>query len=298
MRRDASRRTAGDFALMYETLANGLFNGLIYSLIAVGLALIWGITDVINFAHGDFLMIGMYAAYWLFTVGHLDPTFSAPLVAIVVAFVGFLTYALIIKRLQNAPPMAVILATFGLGLVLRQLAFIAFSPDYRSLPNTLLSGSVSLGHVSLGRPQVVTGIISLVVIGALFLLVYRSRWGHALQAVAEDREVAALVGISPNRVNAQIWMLGSGAVGLAGALLTTFFYVFPSVGEVFGLLAFVAVCMGGFGSLPGAFIAGILIGLIEAFTGYYIDPSLKTVGVFVLFILVLWYRPRGLFGRW
>ncbi|HEY0293762.1 MAG TPA: branched-chain amino acid ABC transporter permease, partial [Bordetella sp.] len=237
-------------------------------------------------------------AYWMFTLGHVDPTLSAPLVAILLGFVGFLTYALIIKRLQKGPPMAVILATFGLGLVLRQLAFIAFTPDFRNLPDTLLSGSLSLGPVSLGRPSVVTGVIALVLVAVLFVLVYRTRWGHALQAVAEDRQVAALVGISPDRVNAQVWMLGSASVGLAGALLTTFFYVFPSVGTVFGLLAFVAVCMGGFGSLPGAVIAGILIGLIEAMTGYFVAPALKTASVFILFILVLWYRPRGLFGRW
>jgi branched-chain amino acid transport system permease protein len=258
---------------MFEALSAGLFNGLIYAAVAVGLALIWGITDVINFAHGEFLMLGMYAAYWLYTLGHIDPTLSAPLVAVALAFVGFLTYALIIRRLQKGPAMAVILATFGLGLVLRQIAFIAFSPDYRSLPDTLVSGSVTMAGISLGRPQVVTGLIALVV-------------------------VAALVGISPDRVNAQVWMLGSAAVGLAGALLTTFFYVFPSVGTVFGLLAFVAVCMGGFGSLPGAFIAGILIGIIEAMTGYFVAPAMKTVSVYILFILVLWYRPRGLFGRW
>lgn len=162
---------------MFEALSAGLFNGLIYAAVAVGLALIWGITDVINFAHGEFLMLGMYAAYWLYTLGHIDPTLSAPLVAIVLAFVGFLTYALIIKRLQKGPAMAVILATFGLGLVLRQLAFIAFSPDYRSLPDTLVSGSVTLAGVSLGRPQVVTGLVALVVVAALFVLVYRTRWG-------------------------------------------------------------------------------------------------------------------------
>jgi len=130
------------------------------------------------------------------------------------------------------------------------------------------------------------------------VLVYRTRWGSALQAVAEDRQAASLVGIASDRVNAQVWMLGSAMVGLAGALLTTFFYVFPSVGAVFGLLSFVAVAMGGFGSLPGAFLSGILIGVIEAMTGYLIAPAFKTASVFVAFLLVLWYRPRGLFGRW
>lgn len=283
---------------LFQVILDGAMSGLLYALVAAGLSLIWGVMDIINFAHGEFLMLGMYAAYWLFTLGHIDPTMSAPLVAIALAFVGFMTYALIIRRLQKGPAMAIILATFGLGLVLRQLAFIAFSPDYRSLPDTLVSGSVSLAGVSLGRPQVVTGLVALLLVAVLFVLVYRTRWGHALQAVAEDRQVAALVGISPDRVNAQVWMLGSAAVGVAGALLTTFFYVFPSVGTVFGLLAFVAVCMGGFGSLPGAFIAGILIGIIEAMTGYFVAPALKTVSVFILFILVLWYRPKGLFGRW
>lgn len=283
---------------MLEALLAGLFNGLIYAAVAVGLALIWGITDVINFAHGEFLMLAMYAAYWLYTLGHVDPTMSAPLVAVLLAFVGFLTYALIIKRLQDGPPMTVILATFGLSLVLRQVAFIAFTPDYRTLPDTWLSGSVSLDGISMGRPSVVTGLVALVMVIALFVLVYRTRWGHALQAVAEDRQVAALVGIPPDRINAQVWMLGSAAVGLAGALLTTFFYVFPSVGTVFALLAFVAVCMGGFGSLAGAVIAGLLIGVIEAMTGYFVAPALKTVSIYILFILVLWYRPRGLFGRW
>jgi branched-chain amino acid transport system permease protein len=281
-----------------EALASGLLNGLIYALIAVGLALIWGITDVINFAHGEFLMLGMYAAYWLFTLGHLDPTLSAPLVACLLGFVGFLAFALIIRPLQRGPAMIVILATFGLGLVLRQLAFIAFSPDYRNLPATWLSGSVSVAGLHLGRPQVGTGVVSLVVIVLLFLLVYRTRWGHALQAVAEDRQAASLVGIASDRVNAQVWILGSATVGLAGALLTTFFYVFPSVGNVFGLLAFVAVAMGGFGSLPGAFLSGILIGVIEAMTGYLILPAYKMVSIFLIFLLVLWYRPRGLFGRW
>ena len=283
---------------MLEALSAGLFNGLIYAAVALGLALIWGITDVINFAHGEFLMIGMYAAYWMFTLGHVDPTLSAPLVACLLGFVGFMTYTLIIKRLQKGPAMAVILATFGLGLVLRQLAFIFFSPDYRNLPDTLVSGSITVGHISMGRPQVIAALATLVVIGILFLLVYRTRWGHALQAVAEDRDVAALVGIPPDRVNAQVWIVGSAAVGFAGALLTTFFYVFPSVGTVFGLLAFVAVCMGGFGSLPGALVAGITLGVIEAMTGYFVAPALKTVSIFIVFILVLWYRPRGLFGRW
>ena len=160
-----------------------------------------------------------------------------------------------------------------------------------------MSGSVSLAGVSLGRPQVVTGLVALLLVAVLFVLVYRTRWGHALQAVAEDRRWRRWWAYRPT---ASMPRSGCWAAPRSAwrALLTTFFYVFPSVGTVFGLLAFVAVCMGGFGSLPGAFIAGILIGIIEAMTGYFVAPALKTVSVFILFILVLWYRPKGLFGRW
>lgn len=283
---------------MTEVLVVGALIGLVYAAVALGLALIWGITDVINFAHGEFLMLAMYATYWLFTLGHVDPALSAPLVACLLAGVGFFTYALVIRPLQRGPAIAVILATFGLGVVLRQLAFMAFSPDYRSLPDTLLSGSVSLGTFSVGRPQLVTAAVALAVAGILFFLVYRTRWGHALQAVAEDPEAAALVGVAPDRVGAQVWMLGAAVVGVAGALLTSFFYVFPSVGLVFGLLAFVAVALGGFGSLVGAFAAGVTIGIIESVAGYATAPSLKTVFIFIIFLLVLWFRPRGIFGRW
>lgn len=283
---------------MLEALYSGLLNGLLYAAVALGLALIWGITDVINFAHGEFLMLGMYAAYWLYTLMHLDPLLSAPLVAVLLAFVGFATYALIIRRLRRGPATSLILATFGLALVLRQLASIAFTPDYRSISDTLVSGTVTITGVHLGKPQVVTAAIALVLIGLVFLLVYRTRWGRALQAVAEDRHAASLVGIPPDRIDAQVWMLSGATVGLAGALLTTFFYVFPSVGAVFGLLAFVAVSMGGFGSLLGAAVAGVLIGLIESFTGFVFEPAVKTLGIFVIFVAVLWWRPRGLFGRW
>ncbi len=283
---------------MLEALYSGLLNGLLYAAIALGLALIWGITDVINFAHGEFLMLAMYAAYWLYTLADLDPLLSAPLVAVVLAFLGFSTYALIIRRLRRGPATSMILATFGLGLVLRQLASIAFTPDYRSIGHTLVSGTVTITGVHLGRPQVVTGVVALAMVALVFYLVYRTRWGQALQAVAEDRQAASLVGISPGRVEAQIWILSGATIGVAGALLTTFFYIFPSVGAVFGLLAFVAVSMGGFGSLLGAALAGVLIGLIEAFTGFVFEPAVKTLGIFVIFVLVMWWRPSGLFGRW
>jgi branched-chain amino acid transport system permease protein len=281
-----------------EVLVAGLLNGLVYALVAVGLSLIWGITEVLNFAHGEFLMLGAYTAYWLYTIYQIDPLFSAPLVAIVLAFVGFLTYTLVIRRVMNGPPLAQILATFGLALCLRYSAFYFFSPDFRSIPKTLVSGSVDLGLFKVGLPQFATGIVALVVLGIMFYLVYRTRWGLALRAVAENKKASSIVGIDPDRVNLQVWMLGSAAVGVAGAMLTTFFYVYPEVGVVFGLTAFVAVALGGFGSVVGAFLGGVLIGVVEATAGFLITPAFKSGVVFLAFLLVLWFRPQGIFGRY
>jgi len=281
-----------------EVLVSGLLNGLVYALVAVGLSLIWGITEVLNFAHGEFLMLGAYTAYWLYTLYHFDPLLSAPIAAVALAFVGFLTYSLVIRRIMNAPPLAQILATFGLSLCLRYAAFFLFSPDFRSIPQTSVSGSVNLGLFKVGLPQVVTGGVALLVLGVMFYLVYRTRWGLALRAVAENKRAASIVGINPDRVNLQVWMLGSAAVGIAGAMLTTFFYVYPEVGVVFGLTAFVAVALGGFGSVVGAFLGGVLIGMVESGAGYLISPAFKGGVVFLAFLLVLWFRPQGIFGRY
>lgn len=283
---------------MVEVLISGLLNGLIYALVAAGLALIWGITDTLNFAHGEFLMLGMYTAYWAYTLYQVDPLFSAPISAILLAFLGFATYALIVRRIQGAPPLAQILATFGLALTLRYGAFLAFSPDYRSISHTLVSGSLHLGPFQVGLPQAFAATVSLAIFLSVYHLVYRTRWGLSLLAVAENRKVAALMGIDPNRTGAQVWMLGSALVGLAGALLTTYFYVYPEVGVVFGLTAFAAVALGGFGSVPGAFLAGVFLGVIEALAGYILAPALKGAVVFTVFLLVLWFRPQGFFGRW
>ncbi len=283
---------------MVEVVVSGVLNGLVYALISMGLALIWGITDVINFAHGDFLMLGMYTAFWLYTLFGLDPLLASPLAAIILGFVGYATYNLVIRRILKGPPIAQVLATFGLSILIRYLAFFFFSPNYRSIQHSLVSGSIKFAGFQFGLPQIVTAAASLLVAAVLIYAIYRSRWGLGLLAVAEDRQAASLVGVNPDRVNTQVWIVGSAAVGLAGALMTTFFYVFPGVGLIFVLLAFVAVSLGGFGSVLGAFIAGILIGVVQSLAGFYLDASLQNAVVYGLFLLLLWVRPQGLFGRW
>lgn len=279
-----------------QTLLSGVLMGLIFSLVAVGLTLIWGIMDIVNFAHGDFLMSGMYISYWMYALWRVDPLLSLPVSAVLLFAMGVIVYRLVIRRILGAPMLIQIFATFGIMILMRYLAFYFFKPNYRSIQQTLLSGNIDLHGVYLSIPQLAAAVGAFLTTGAVYVLIHRTRVGGALQATSEDREAAALMGIDTDRMFTLAWGIGAATAGIAGSLLSTFFYIFPEVGGIFGLIAFVAVTLGGFGNVAGAFVAGILIGVVEAMAGYLYDPALKTVFVYVLFLGVLFFRPQGLLG--
>jgi branched-chain amino acid transport system permease protein len=279
-----------------QTLLSGVLMGLIFSLVAVGLTLIWGIMEIVNFAHGDFLMSGMYISYWMYVLWGVDPLLSLPVSAVLLFVLGVVAYRLVIRRILGAPMLIQIFATFGMMILMRYVAFYFFKPNYRSIQQTLLSGNIDLGGVYLSIPQLAAAIGAFLTTGAVYVLIHRTRVGGALQATAEDREAAALMGIDTDRMFTLAWGIGAATAGIAGSLLSTFFYIFPEVGGIFGLIAFVAVTLGGFGNVAGAFVAGILIGVVEAMAGYLYDPALKTVFVYLLFLGVLFFRPQGLLG--
>jgi len=279
-----------------QTLLSGVLMGLIFSLVAVGLTLIWGIMDIVNFAHGDFLMSGMYISYWMYTLWGVDPLLSLPVSGILLFVMGMVMYRLVIRKILGAPMLIQIFATFGMMILMRYVAFYFFKPNYRSIQQTLLSGNIDLRGVYLSIPQLAAAVGAFLTTGAVYVLIHRTRVGGALQATAEDREAAALMGIDTDRMFTLAWGIGAATAGIAGSLLSTFFYIFPEVGGIFGLIAFVAVTLGGFGNVAGAFVAGILIGVVEAMAGYLYDPALKTVFVYLLFLGVLFFRPQGLLG--
>ncbi|MCL5966739.1 MAG: branched-chain amino acid ABC transporter permease [Deltaproteobacteria bacterium] len=283
-------------AELAQSLLSGVLMGLIFALVAVGLTLIWGIMDIVNFAHGDFLMAGMYISFWMYTLWGIDPVFSLPASGILLFLLGVVTYRLVIRRIIGAPMLIQIFTTFGIMILLRYVAFYFFKPNYRSIQKTLISGTVNLGGVYLSIPQAVAAAGALVTTGAVYFLIHRTRVGGALQATAEDRDAASLMGIDTDRMFTLAWGIGAATAGIAGSLLSTFFYIFPEVGGIFGLTAFVAVTLGGFGNVAGAFFAGILIGVVEALAGYLYDPALKTIFVYLLFLGVLFFRPQGLLG--
>ncbi len=279
-----------------QVVVGGLLLGAVYALFSSGLTLVWGMMNVVNFAHGDFVMLGMYIAYLAVVVLHAGPLTFTLLAAVVLFLLGGVVYYLLIRQVMRGPMLAQILSTFGLALVVRYTVFWFFSATFVTLPGSALGGSVRLGSILIGIPQLVAGIIAMVLTIGMHLLLTRTTLGSQILAVSEDRQAAMLMGIRPDRMQALAWGLASASAGIAGALIATFYYLTPTVGESLVLIAFVVVCFGGFGSVPGAMLAGLIIGLIQAASAYYIGPVYKDVVVFALFVAILWVRPQGLLG--
>lgn len=280
-----------------QVMLDGLLAGMLYALVAAGLSLIWGVMDVINFAHGEFLMVAMYLSYWLGFLAHVDPIVSWVASGAFVFILGALTYRFIVSRCIGKAAMAPLLATFGLSMFLKNFCLNRFSPNFRILQTTVLEGKkIILGDIVIGLPQLVTGLFSLAILFALYFLMKKTRLGWAIQATAMDREAAELMGINTDRIYLLVFGLGGACVGIAGGLLTSYLAVHPEVGALFGLIAFLIVAMGGFGSIPGALAAAILIGLVEALAGFYIAPVFKYAAVFAMYLAVIMIRPKGLFG--
>jgi len=271
--------------------------GLVYALIAAGLSLIFGLMEVVNFAHGEFLMLAMYVAFFAWSLARLDPLASLPLAALALAALGWATYHGVIRRVLGGPMLAQIFATFGLGIFLRSGAQFLWGVDFRTVKEPLLAGRLSVGGVFVGLPQLAASALALGAFVGLYLFLSRSETGLALQATAQDRQAAALMGIDTDRMFALGWAIGSACVGVAGGLLAMFFYIFPEVGGPFALLAYVAVALGGFGNVPATLLAGVLVGLTEVFAGLLIAPAMKYAVVFLLYLAVVLWRPQGLFGR-
>jgi branched-chain amino acid transport system permease protein len=271
--------------------------GFVYALIAAGLSLIFGLMEIVNFAHGEFLMVAMYLAFFAWVLAKLDPLVSLPIAAVALGALGWVVYHGIIRWVLDGPMLAQIFATFGLAVLLRSAAQFLFGTDFRTVNQPLLAGRVALGPVFIGVPQLAASVMALVAFVALYLFLSRSETGLALQATAQDRQAASLMGIDAQRMFALGWVIGSACVGVAGGLLAMFFYIFPDVGATFALLAYVTVALGGFGNVPATLVGGVLIGVIEAFGGLVLTPALKYPAIFALYLGVVLWRPHGLFGR-
>ncbi len=283
--------------ILAQLVIDGLLIGAVYALFSSGLTLIWGMMNVVNFAHGDLVMIGMYIALFAFTLLKVGPAAFIPLAASALFIVGVVFYMAMIRHVVRGSLLAQLISTFGFALLLRYAALWAFSANFVSLPGGLVGGALQIGGVHLPASHLVAGASALVLTVVLHLLLTRTDLGSQMLAVAEDRIAAQLVGVRPDRMQALAWGIGAATTGIAGALIALFFYISPDVGDSFTLLAFTVVCLGGFGSVPGALLAGLLVGVIQSLSAYWLGPSSKDIVVYAMFLAVLWVRPQGLLGR-
>jgi branched-chain amino acid transport system permease protein len=283
--------------IVVQVIVGGLLLGAIYALFSSGLTLIWGMMNFINFAHGEFVMLGMYVALLVVVWLHGGPVVFSVAAAAALFALGVAIYLSLIRHVIRGPMLAQILSTFGLALLLRYSAFFVFSANFVSLPQNSLGGTVKVAGIFLPVAQLVAGAVAIVLTVSLHMLLTHTTIGSKLLAVAEDRGAAMLMGIRPDRMQMLAWGLSAGAAGVAGALMATAYPWSPSVGETFGLVAFVVVALGGFGSVLGSLYAGLIIGLIQAVSAYWLGAIYKDIVVYGLFVALLWLRPQGLLGK-
>ncbi|TWJ18403.1 branched-chain amino acid ABC transporter permease [Geobacter argillaceus] len=283
--------------IFLQSLISGILIGGVYALIGIGLTIIFGVMRVINFAHGDLLMLGMYATYFLFTLLGVDPFVSIVFTIPLMFLYGGVLQKVFINRILNSLPQNQILLTIGLGLIMSNAVMLAFTSDYKILTTSYSSGSVDILGISVSQPLAISFAITAAITALLYWFLLKTDTGQAIRATAQDREAAQLMGINVNRMSIIAFGLGASLAGTAGALISPTYYIFPQVGSTFTLKAFVITVLGGMGSIVGATLGGILIGIAESIGGVYLGSGWKEVIVFVLFLLVLLFKPSGLMGK-
>ncbi len=283
--------------MIAQLLVSGILLGGVYALISIGLTLIFGVLDVVNFAHGEFLMLGMYATFWLFSFFHLDPYLSLLVVGPLLFLIGTFTGRTVIRPTIGAPPAVQIFATVGVSLIMMNGALVLWKADFRSVPTAYGSGSLVLGPIYIGYPQLMSFFGAILFSAMLFPFLKYTYLGKAIRATAQDRRAAMLMGIDIQRIYVYTFGIGIGLVGIASALLSPIYSIFPSVGSQFVLVAYVAVVLGGLGSVPGAILGSLIIGITETFSGFFIAPGWRQAIYYAVFILVLIFKPQGLFAQ-
>jgi len=283
--------------LFLQYSLSGLLQGGVYALIGIGLTIIFGVMRVINFAHGDLLMLGMYATWLIFTKTGLDP-YVALLATVPLLFLwGAFLQKVFINRVLNALPQNQILLTIGLGLIMSNSMMLIFTSDYRILTTSYSSSSFDLLGLSVSQPLLYSFLVTAAITAALFWFLQRTDTGQAIRATAQDRDAAQLMGINVRGTSILSFGIGSALAGAAGALIAPTYYIYPQVGSAFTLKAFVIVVLGGMGSIVGATLGGLIIGVTESLAAAYVASGLKELVVYVLFLGLLLFKPSGLLGK-
>ncbi len=285
-----------DLTILGAATLNGILMGGIYTLVAVGLTLIYGVLHIINFAHGAMLMVAMFGVYYLLTKLGVDPYLALFVMVPLMYAAGYLMYRHLIGKLSLGRDENILLITLGLSIVIENLALMFFKGDSRTVSLSYSDKVLEWGPLLVSVPKLISFVAALVICALLGLYISRTDTGKAIRAVAKERMGARLVGIDVDKVFAISFGIGLATLGAAACLLMPIFYVSPTIGHVFVMVAFTVVVLGGMGSFLGAVIGGLIVGLTESFGGLYLGESLGQIGISLIFILILLFRPMGLFG--
>ncbi len=285
-----------DPTILAAAAINGLLLGGMYTLVASGLTLIYGVLHIINFAHGSMLMLAMFGVFYLLTKFGIDPYLSMLVMVPAMYGLGYAIYKGVIGRLSNGRDENILLITLGLSILIENIALMLFKGDSRTISVSYSDTMIELGPTLVPLPKLISFAVAMLLCAALALFIQRTDTGRAIRAVAKERVGARLVGIDVDRIFAISYGIGLATLGAAACLLMPIFYVSPTIGHVFVLVAFTVVVLGGMGSFLGAVVGGMIVGLTESFGGLFLGESLGQIGISLIFILILLLRPSGLFG--
>ena len=284
-------------ATIFQSVLSGLLEGGNYALYSLGLAFVFGIMQIINMAHGEFLVLGGYIAYWLLVKAGLNPLLSLPIAALLAGGVSFATYRVFLQRIRTTVELNTLILTFGIGILLSNLYLQLWSADIRNISVPGMENPLGLAGVYISLGEIVTFVISFFAVLALYLFLRRTKLGKAIRITAIDRDAAALAGINVERVDLLAFSIGGALAGLGGPLLGMLSFVSPGTGIAITVKAFILTVLAGVGSIPGLIIAGMILGVGEALTVTFVSSSFRELFGFTLFLVILLIRPSGLFGQ-
>ncbi len=284
-------------AIIVPAILNGLTTGAVYALVALGLTLIYGVLHIINFAHGALLMVALYGVYFLYALAGIDPYLALPIMIPVMFALGYALQRFVIGRAGHGKDENVMLVTLGLAIVIENLALYLWSSDTRTIETVYGFTTVDLGVALIAVPKAIAFNGALAITAVLWALMRWTDLGKAIRALAKERRGAQLVGINVEHLYAMSFGIGIACLGAAACLLLPSYYASPHIGNAFVLIAFTIVVLGGMGSFIGALVGGLIIGVTELLGSLFLGESLGKIGVFLIFIAVLLFRPTGLFGQ-
>jgi branched-chain amino acid transport system permease protein len=285
------------YSFVLQSLLNGLLVGGVYSLMAIGLTLVFGVMKVVNFAHGSLIMLGMYTSYWSVMLFHLNPYVSILISFVVLFIIGVAFQKFLINPILDAPEHNQLLLTLGVSLFIENFAVFLWSPDYRVMQTPYSEINFYIGDISISLVKLLAFGVAMLLAAIIYLVLTRTDLGKAIRAASEEPRGSLLMGINIQRIYIITFGIGAACAGVSGAAITPFIPVYPYAGWLFVITAFVVVVLGGMGNVLGAFVGGLIIGIADSVGAIFLPGGMKSIISFIIFILILLFKPTGLFGR-